>query len=268
MKTGGFATQSVRAALVVAIAAGTSMAGVVNPSWRRTTDWVPGSAQGGISGNPGPVGGSPVWQYEWTNGGALGSSNPWFENPGNLMTWDGAWWATGWGVWSKGDDNSPPILAGRLIHNVVSTEYANIPMVRWRNPLQGNSNSVDVAGTLLVNWNGLNGLGRPGDVDVVIAKHTAATNLTSILYSTTVSKPNPFPSVGDSVLLPVNLTNVGVDAGDSIIISHRGRTPLFPIGGWINLYDGVTITAIPAPGAAGVLALAGLAALRRRRRAT
>jgi MYXO-CTERM domain-containing protein len=234
-------------------------------TWRRSSDWVNGDIQGSTSGNPGNVGGVPIWQYEWTTGGALNSENPWFKNAGNLLSWDTGWWNTGWQVWSKGDDDSPPILQGRLIHNVAAASFDNIPLVRWLNPMAG-TNAVNITGTLLVNWNGVDGLGRPDDVDVVIGEYSAVTHTTSILYSTTVSKPTPFPSVGDSVLLPINLLNVTVNAGDSIVVTHRGQTPLFPLGGWVNLFDGVTIQQVPAPGAAGLLALAGLAAARRRRR--
>lgn len=266
MKTGGFKTLSVRACVALAVLAGSAVAGATPvQTWRRSTDWIAGTTQGGLTNNPSQVGGVSVWRYEWTTGGAIDSPNPWYKNPGSLMTWDGAWWQTGWGVWSKGDDNSPPILPGRMIHNVVASEYNNIPVVRWQNPL-GNGGVVNLAGTLLVNWNGVNGLGRPGDVDVVIAKYSAASNTTSLLFSSTVAKPNPFPSVGDSVLLPVNLTNVHVDAGDSIMVTERGRTPLSPLGAWINLYDGITINAVPTPGAGALLGAAGLLAARRRRR--
>jgi MYXO-CTERM domain-containing protein len=242
-------------------AAGSADAGVVN-SWQRSTDWVPGTTQGSTEGNPGPVGGTPVWQYEVAHGGGLGSSNPWYAQPTQLMTWDAGWWQTGWGVWSKGDDVSPPILAGRLVHNVYPTTFDDIPMVRWMSPL-GNNAHVSVTGTLTVNWNGVNGLGRPVDVDVVIAKHTAA-GVTSLLFSDTVSKPNPFPSVGDSVMLPVNLTNILFNAGDSLVISERGHNAVGPLGAWVNLYDSVRIA--PAPGVTAVLGLAGLAAVRRRRK--
>jgi MYXO-CTERM domain-containing protein len=258
-------SQFVRASLALAVLAGAAQAGVTNQVWRRSTDWVPGSAQGSSDNNPGPVGGQAVWSYEWANGSGLASEDPWYQNTGHRMTWDGAWWGTGWGVWSKGDDNSPPILPGRLIHNVAAAEYANIPMVRWENPM-GNGGVVNISGTLLVNWNGVSGLGRPDDDDVVIAKFSASTNTTVALYSNTVSKPNPFPSVGDSVLLPINLSNILMNQGDSIIITHRGQQSLSPLGAWINMYDGLTITSVPTPGAAGVLALAGLAAARRRRR--
>jgi hypothetical protein len=258
-------SQIVRASLALAVMAGTAQAGVTNDVWRRSTDWVAGTSQGSSNNNPGQVSGQAVWEYQWTSGGGLDSSNPWYKNPGTLMTWDGAWWSTGWGVWSKSDDNSPPILAGRLIHNVAASSWANIPMVRWMNPL-GNGGVVNLSGTLVVNWNGVNGIGRPDDDDVVIAKYSAATNTTVPLFTSTVSKPNPFPSVGDSVLLPVNLTNIDVNQGDSIVITHRGQEALAPLGAWINLYDGLTITAVPAPGAAGLLATAGLMGFRRRRR--
>lgn len=252
----------VRAGAVVAIAAGTAQAGQV---WQRASNWVPGSTAGTTANNPGPVNGSPAWQYEYTQGGGLGSANEWFKQPTQLMTWDPAWYATGWGVWSKGNNQNPPVLPSRLVHNVHPTTFGDIPVVRWLNPM-GAATTIGLNGTMTVNWNGANGLGRPVNVDVVIAKHSAQTNTTSILFSTTVSKPNPFPSVGDSVLLPISLANVAISPGDSILFSHRGQTSVGPLGAWVNLYDNVSITAVPAPGAAALLGMAGLLAARRKRR--
>jgi MYXO-CTERM domain-containing protein len=239
-------------------------AGVVT-SWTRATDWVNGIAQGSTQNNPSPVGGMPTWQYEVVHGGALGSANPWYAQTGSLMTWDPAWYHTGWGVWSNGNDLNPPILPGRLIHNVHTSTFADIPLVRWLNPF-GAGAQITVAGTLTINWNGVNGLGRPDDVDVVIARRNASDGSTSILYSTTVTKPQPFPSVGDSVMLPISLTHVVIGPGDSIVFTERGRQGLGPLGAWVNMYDAVTITAVPGPGSLALLGLGGLVAGRRRRR--
>jgi hypothetical protein len=262
MKIRGVSRVVVRAGTLVVLAASSANADMV---WRRASDWVPGTVAGSTMGNPGNVNGAPVWRYETTQGGGLGSVNPWYKQPTSLMTWDPAWYATGWGVWSHGDNLNPPVLAGRLIHNVAASTWGDIPLVRWMNPL-GNGVALDIAGTLTVNWNGVNGLGRPVNVDVVIAKYTAASNTTSILFSDTVSKPNPFPSVGDSVFLPVNLSQIAMNAGDSIIISHRGQNPVGPLGAWVNLYDNLSLSAVPAPGSFALLSLAGLVAVRRKRR--
>ena len=251
-----------RAGAVLAVAAGSAQATQV---WQRATDWVPGTIAGATVNNPSPVGGVPAWQYEVTQGGGLGSLNPWYKQPSQMMTWDPAWYATGWGVWSNGNDLNPPVLPSRLVHNVHTSVYNDIPVVRWLYPF-GVAQPVDVTGTLTVNWNGVNGLGRPDNVDVVIAKHSAVGNITTILYSTTAVKPNPFPSVGDSVFLPISLIGVSMNAGDSLIFTHRGQNALGPLGAWINLYDNLNVSTIPSPGAAGVLGMAGLLAARRKRR--
>jgi len=233
--------------------------------WSRSADWVPGTTQGSTTNNPSSVSGIPIWRYETTQGGGLGSTNPWYAQQGTLMTWDSGWYQTGWGVWSNGDDANPPILAGRLIHNVHTSVVSQIPVVRWQNPM-GNGGIVNINGSFIVNWNGNNGLGRPVDVDVVIAKYSAALNSTSLVFSTTVAKPNPFPSVGDSVIVPISISGIHVDQGDSLVITHRGQQGIGPQGAWVNLYDSIAIQQVPAPGAAGLLAMAGLAAARRRRR--
>lgn len=237
------------------------------PDYVRSLNWVNGTSQGGTVNNPSTVGGQAVWQYETVQGGGLNSANPWYANQGQLMTWDAGWYTTGWGVWSKGDNGNPPILASRLVHNVAASAFADVPIVRWRNPL-GDNTTLDITGSLVVNWNGLNGLGRPDDVDVVIAKYSSQLNTTVPVYSTTVSKPNPIPSIGDSVLLPINLHGITLNLGDSIVVSHRGQQGLAPLGAWINMYDGVTFHAVaaPAPASAALLGMGGLAAFRRRRK--
>lgn len=252
-----------RAPLVLLIAASAAQA---QQSWQRAVDWMPGTVQGSTANNPSPVNGQPVWQYESVHGGALGSSNPWYaSHDGNLLTWDPAWYQTGWGVWSHGNDVNPPILAGRMIHNVHASVYNDIPLVRWMNPV-GDGAQVNLTGTLTLNWNGVDGLGRPVDVDVVIAKYDASLGTTSILFSRTVAKPHPIPSVGDSVLMPISISGVSLDSGDSLIFTERGRSALSPQGAWVNLYDNVVIRQVPAPGTAGLLAMAGIVAGRRRRR--
>jgi MYXO-CTERM domain-containing protein len=232
--------------------------------WQRAADWVPGNAQGGTANNPGPgAGGATIWQYEYTQGGRLGSSTPWYAQPTSTMTWDPSWYDTGWGVWSKGDNVNPPVLAGRLVHNTHISVNQDIPLVRWNSPF-GPINDLAISGSLLVNWNGMNGVGQPVDVDVVVAKQNSLKTSTTLLFSTTVSKPNPFASVGDSISIPVNLSNISMGPGESIVITHRGRNGLTS-GGWVNLFDNVTFTSVPTPGTLGLLGLAGIAAVRRRR---
>ena len=242
----------------------TASQALARPDYVRSVNWVEGTVQGGTAGNPGQVNGTPIWQYETTQGGALGSGNAWYSQPTDLMTWDSSWYATGWGVWSKGNDANPPVLPSRLVHNVAAAVYNDVPMVRFHNPL-GNGASLNINGTLQIAWNGVDGLGRPNDVDVVIAKFDSALNSTTLLYSNTVVKPLPFPSVGDSLNLPINITGVTLNQGDSIILSHRGRTPLAPLGAWINMYDNVTFNLVPAPATAMLLGFGGLVSLRRRR---
>jgi hypothetical protein len=263
MKSRGPCGVTVRSAVILLSISAAAQA--QNFVWQRAADWVPGSTAGGTINNPGPGAGSAsIWQYEFTQGGPLGSTNPWYSQGTTMMVWDPGWWNTGWGVWSKGDNVNPPVMSGRLVHNVHASTFADVPIVRWNNPF-GTVNDLGISGSLLVNWNGMNGAGHPVDVDVIIAKQNAQRTATTLLFSTTVAKPNPFVSVGDSVSIPLNLSNISLLNGESIIISHRGRSSLQPSGGWINLYDNVTFTAIPAPGSLGLLGIAGLALARRRR---
>jgi len=60
--------------------------------WDRSTQWMAGSTPGSDVGNPGNDSlGSSVWRYEWTTGGASGSSNAWYLGQKHLMVWDDDW---------------------------------------------------------------------------------------------------------------------------------------------------------------------------------
>ncbi len=260
MKTGICLTPRV-CALVAAIGLGT--AAQAEQIWNRSSDWVPGTA-GQISGTPGPSG-PAIWVYESVvGGGDLNSTTPWYGMPGTPLSWDPAWWDVGFGLWSAGDNISPAVDANRMAHNAAAAAIGNVPLIRFVNPT-GTSTSFDIGGLLKVTWDGIDGVGRPTPVDVVIGMQNAAHSLTTVLFSTTVMKPNNFASVLDFVQVPVLLEDVVLGPGESLIITHRARQDVVP-GGWIHLDDDLTITAIPSPGLATTLALGGMAVLRRRRR--
>ncbi len=235
--------------------------------WDRSANWTPGLTAGSSAGNPQPDGeGTGTWQAEWTQGGPLGSSNEWFAQPGQLMVWDPDWYGiNAGGAWVKGDNVNPPIFNNRLTHNIYTTAYESIPMMRWVNPV-GDSTVVDIAGTLGVTWSGNDFFGVPVEVDVVIAVNDFSAGVTTALLSDTLIKSTPFPSVGDSTIVEVDLGQVVLDQGDSIIISLRARDSFDGDGRWIVMEDNVTITLVPTPGATALLGMAGFAALRRRRR--
>jgi hypothetical protein len=245
----------VRAALAVLV-----LASVANAElFRRSSDWIP-STHGASSSNPGPSG-PPRWTYEWTTGGALNSANPWYRNPTTYMTWDSSWYGQTVGVWSRGDNLNPPVFQNYIIHNQAPSVIAYQPIARWVN--LGGASPASLSGSLVVKWTGANGLGRPSDVDVVIAKQDAGRTVTTLLYTATVQKPNPFPSVGDFVTLPVNLGGLNFAPGESMIVTLRAKTTQYA---WIQMFDNLNLTVVPAPAGAGLLAMGGVVALRRRRR--
>lgn len=236
--------------------------------WQRTTDWVPGVVQGGTLNNPGPAQGSSagVWKYEWTQGGPLGSANPWYAQPRTTSKWDELWWQTGMGAWTADDDSSPPIMQDRIIHNLHTTTYDGVPVVSWINPM-GDGVLVDVGGSLRLRWSGGGGLGFPVDVDVVVAVEDASAGIVTPLFSGTFSKPTGLPSINDELVIPIGVTgSVALDTDDRIIVSHRAREAFGPIGMWATVFDEVSITLVPSPGAMALLGLAGLLAGARRRR--
>jgi hypothetical protein len=252
--------RSAMSILFVLCAAGTATA----QSWVRAANW------DNVSGsNPSTVAGQQVWSYEYVNapnnGGGNADGTPWYLLPRNSMSWDNDWYGSGRRAFAKGDDTSPAIFQNFLTHQVSNEFYDSVPVIRWLNPTNNTFPNVDVVGNLRVRWTGPDGVGSPNSVDVVIAKINSSLGTTSVLFSDMVDKPSPFPSAGESVTLNINLRGVQIGAGDSILISHRARTAYANPGNWIDLVDGVAITAVPAPGVASILALAGLASFRRRR---
>jgi hypothetical protein len=246
----------------VVLAAALGSAAHADQIFDRSTDWLPG-VPGQTSGSPGP-GGPAIWIYEYTSGGgSLADPTPWYSTPSTAMTWDAAWWQTGRGVWSSGDEVSPPVDENRTAHNVAASAISRVPIIRFRNPL-ATTELFDLAGQLSVIWDGVSGVGRPTLVDVIVGKQNVSGTNTTILFADSYEKPNNFASIGDRVDVGIELPDVQLAPGESIIISHRGREAVAP-GGWIHLVDNVTITTIPTPGAVTLLALGGIVAIRRRR---
>ena len=241
-------------------------------TWNRETQWVPGPMQGSTIGNPAPDPiGAPVWAYENVPvGGPLGDPLEWFRLRRSSQVWDGSWFNSHLSAWALADDTNPPIFDNRMTHNLVDGNYERVPVVRWLNPT-GETGVFDVTGTLTVLWTGDNFTGEPVDVDVIIAKDAdtpLAGEAVELLWSATVSKPNPGATVGDTVTLDVELRDVPIDDDGWLMFSLRGRDQFSGAPGrWVVLFDyGMNITLVPAPGAVlGLLLGGGLLTTRRRR---
>jgi hypothetical protein len=260
MKSGTTQAVALRAALAVFALASVSEAGQIGSVYRRSADWVPGTA-GQVSGNPGPTP-QQAWTYEWVSGGSMNSAAPWYRQAATPMSWDAAWYGqTNVGLWSRGDNGNPPVGQFSMLHNEAASVFNYQPLVRWTDPAPGVP--VNVSGNLVVKWSGRFGIGRPTDVEVVIAKQNAGRTTTSLLFSQLVIKPNAFPSVGDQVSLPVNITNLSLLQGESMIITLRATTAQLS---WVQMYDNLNISTVPAPAGVGLLAMGGLVAARRKRR--
>ena len=102
----------------------------------------------------------------------------------------------------------------------------------WISPLD--NASVDIAGTLNLEWEGASGA-----IDVAVALRRNSDGVTLPLYTNTVAKPNPASSVKEQVLLAVQITNLTVRLGDQVIVTHRAAAPAGAFGA--NLYDALHI---------------------------
>ncbi|UYV11480.1 MAG: PEP-CTERM sorting domain-containing protein [Phycisphaera sp.] len=238
-------------------------------AWHRASDWAPGVIPGSTSGNPGPgFDGVGVWQYEYSQGGGgLSSDTPWYAQETTLLSWDNNWWGHGTGVWSKGNDDNPPIRQGKMTHNLVGSYYDEAPIVRWMMPDGTPELNLNISGEFDVLWTGHELRGTDIDVELVIARETVDGQY-DVLFSDVLSKPTAGTSVGDSATSAVDLSGITLLEGESLVMSGRGVSSVgWTEGRWIGISDDLTISVapVPAPASLALLGLGGFAAARRRR---
>lgn len=252
--------------------------------WDVQADWVVrvSSDHGTTNGNPSADAmGNPVWGFDYvTNvpaGSGLGSANPWYEGKTiAAMKWDSDFWSSG-GRWANIDDGTPNIAGGWMNHLLNNTEYgdySSVPLLRWTNPcpdpikvsLKSKEGPLDFA----VGWRGnvQAGGATSVDADIAVVLYDVSEASYQELYAVTVSKPTNNNLDENLTLSPLWIEELPLDTGDQILITARGTSQTFPAAGaqYITFYDGMEITVVPEPATLSLLALGGLAMLRRRRR--
>ncbi len=267
-------SQAIVAMFVMVLATTSAWAAYdVGFTWNIFDDWTPGTTDGSSAGNPMPdAAGNPTWSCEYIAGvpagSGLDSNNPWYELPSSgLMVWDSHYGA---GQWMLPNDTPPSNSYTGMWHvcndqSYGGDHYANVPLRRWQNPSDETlavslSGGPDFAGVI-------HALPTGTILDLVIAR-TDASNGDSVhlLYSETVVKT---ASEGEDQSFPLtglDIDNLVLDPGDDIIFTARSRTRITGYA-WASagLVDDVNITVVPEPATLSMLALGGLAMLRRRR---
>jgi len=273
-------------AVLLAVASPMAYAGGYSPGfvWDVDADWVdrPVGDHGTTNGNPSADAmNNPVWGFQYfTNvpvGSGLGATSPWYERlTTSAMTWDSDHRSAG-GRWASVDDGTPDIIAGWMNHLLNDSEYGDynsVPLLRWTNPcpdpikvsLKSKEGPLDFA----VGWrgNGEAGGATSADVDIAVVLYDASEATFHQLYTSSVSKPTDNNLDENLTLSPLWIEEQDLDPGDQILITARGASQTFPAAGaqYITFYDGMEITVVPEPVTLSLLALGGLAMLRRRRR--
>ena len=250
--------------------------------WNRRADWTarPSGDHGTTRGNPDDDQlGNAVWSYEYfpgvPDGSDLDSGQPWYERTSTLLVWDNNFWDAP-ARWALGDNLTPCIASGWQTHQLSDSAwgwYDRVPVTRWVNPCSGPitvSISSGQADDFAILWWGHAQSGQPGPMaaDVVIAKVDASQgDEISVLYSQTVTKPSNNYETERRPLDVLDLPAVSLDPGDELLFTARGRTRYHFTSGarLIGFYDDVSIEIVPEPAALALLALGGLAVMRRRR---
>jgi hypothetical protein len=188
--------------------------------WNRYKDFVPGPTPGTSEGNPSPdrFGNRGVWAYEYLPvGNPLSSPDPWYLQTPTPLVWDDAWYS-GSGQWVFQDDTGPNVSSSSLLH-LVSYAWNNVPVVRWINPVP-NPAHMDIRGTMTLTWMGDGGVSAPVPIDVVIVLVHGDSGGKDLLFGQTCQKPIQDTS-RNVLLLPIRMTAVPIEPGDSILVSLR-----------------------------------------------
>jgi hypothetical protein len=223
-------------------------------TWNRCKDWQPGKSDECSAGNPGKdSAGKAVWSAEYIlnvpcNSG-LDTDHPWFLLPSSgLMVWDGHWSG---GTWARLYDYPPTAQAPGMGHvpnndSYHGNHYANVPLVRWKNP---SGKPMRVSLTSGSGFLCKLDIGMPtGTVaDVVIARTDASDdNSVHVLYRQTVVKTRA-TSLREMQALPaLAIDDLVLDPGDDILFSIRSRTRITGFT-WFGVafHDDVDITVLP-----------------------
>lgn len=210
--------------------------------WVRSSDWLPGSLNDSLDGNPTPDSvGNPVWYYERCQGSDLASTVPWYSQPRSLQVWKepGQRWH------AKTIDGHPSESAEALEESD-GIPFAYSPVVRWQNP-SGRSLLVDIyTGTDVQCFREGGG---SQELELAIVK---LSGVYSVLWSTNRTVPN------DGKLLPgpiVSLSSVSIEPGDAILFTYRNKQVQPQAGAnhtaWFDAARIVvtepTLTMVPAP---------------------
>ncbi len=245
-------TRVVVGLFIVAVAAAPAM-GQYNAgfTWNRYDDWKRGTSDGSPAGNPcKDSAGKAVWSSEYIDDvpadSGLDTNRPWYKLPSSgLMVWDSHWVA---GTWAKKYD-LPPVIYSQGIAHIANNEsyrgdhYAVVPLLRWRNPSAAPLKVSLTSGDGFLAWLKA-GMPTGTLADVVIAR-TDASDDDSVhpLYTRTVVKTGGLWHSQYVSLPALNIQDLALDPGDSIIFSIRSRTKVTGYR-WYNvqLLDNVTIT--------------------------
>ncbi|MCC5805059.1 MAG: carboxypeptidase regulatory-like domain-containing protein [Opitutales bacterium] len=215
-------------------------------AWNRFQEYQPGTASGSTDGNPNlDLRGFSVWSLEWIDGGgSLESDDPWYRKSSSRMVW-----RADTDYWAQATNGFSWIIDSEMRHIVNSAANLPIlPVVRWVNEFD--DLTVDVVGDLEILWGGAGGPqeGQPSTVEVAIAHEHAADGSVTLLFSETVTKPIPEPTLGDSVLIPVNLSGVELAPDDALRVTQRTLTDT-PITNASNRLIDRNLAIVPAVGA-------------------
>lgn len=197
--------------------------------WNRFIDW---SDPATVPANPSRA----VWRYETISLTRLSADTPWFAQPTEPARWQPDPEAAGQGKWVAGPDGDAIFQRDRA--RVIGGDEAVSPVARWSNPA-GDGSPISITGRVRFQ---VDSDSAEAGLELVVAVTDRWGNVRP-LYTQSLTPEEVGETANRGLVVPIELRNVIVNQGDSIIITARvddlgasGEDPIV-----VDLMDDVSI---------------------------
>ena len=194
-------------ALLAATGSAASAQFVTGGLWNRFIDWADPAT---VPANPSRA----VWQYETINLTRLTSDTPWFAQATEPARWQPDPEAPGQGKWVAGPEGNAVFQRDRA--RVIGGDEAISPVARWHNPA-GDGSPISITGRVRFQ---VDSESSEAGLELVVAVTDRWGNIRP-LYTQSLTAEEVGEMSSRGLVVPIELRNVIVNQGDSIILTAR-----------------------------------------------